>query len=57
MNGVKMTATIHDRTSEMAITWNSEITYSLAVAFDMAIGRKPATVISVPTSIGTAVTP
>ena len=52
---MKITATNHDSTSDSAMTWNSEITYSLAVAFDIAIGRKPATVMSVPTSIGIAV--
>ena len=49
------TAAIHDTTSAMVTTWNSERVYSPVPDAAVAIGRKPAAVTSVPVSIGKAV--
>jgi hypothetical protein len=53
--GAKMTATIHDTSSEIATTANSVKQYSPAALFANPTGRKPATDTSVPVSIGNAV--
>ena len=53
---MKITATIHEIASDSATTWNSDFTYSLAVALEIASGRKPTIVMIVPISIGIAVT-
>ena len=54
-SGVKITATSHDRMSEIAMTTKSEKVYSPALLLFSPIGRKLATVTSVPVSIGNAV--
>ncbi|MNN78430.1 hypothetical protein D3C81_1949890 [compost metagenome] len=53
--GMNSTAAIHDTTSAIVTTWNSERVYSPVLDAAVAIGRKPAAVISVPVSIGNAV--
>jgi hypothetical protein len=54
-SGVKITATNHEMSSEEAITANSVKVYSPAELLLSPIGTKPATVTSVPVSIGKAV--
>ena len=54
-SGVNSTATIHDTSSETAITTNSVKVNSPALLLLRPIGMKPATVTSVPVSIGKAV--
>ena len=49
------TAAIHDTSSAIVTTSNSERVYSPVLEAAVAIGRKPAAVISVPVSIGNAV--
>ena len=49
------TATTQDAISAIAETWKIERVYSPVQLFAVAIGRKPATVTSVPVSIGNAV--
>ncbi len=49
------TAAIHDTTSAIVTTWNSERVYSPVLEAAVAIGRKPAAVTRVPVSIGNAV--
>ena len=55
ISGVNRTATIHDRVSDIAMTTKSEKVYSPALELLKPIGRKPATVTSVPDSIGKAI--
>ena len=54
-SGVNSTATIHDTRSATAITTKSVKVYSPAALSLRLIGMKPATVTSVPVSIGKAV--
>ena len=54
-SGAKSTATIHDTSSDTAMTTNSVKVYSPAALLLRPIGMKPATVTSVPVSIGKAV--
>ena len=49
------TAAIHDTSSAIVTTWNSERVYSPVLDAAVAIGRNPAAVTSVPVSIGNAV--
>ena len=49
------TAITHEASSAIAETWKMERVYSPVEDLAMAIGRNPATVISVPVSIGKAV--
>jgi hypothetical protein len=53
-NGVKRTATTQDMISAMATTAKIEKVYSPAALRAKPIGTKPATVTSVPVSIGKA---
>ena len=55
MIGANSTATIHEITSETAITTNSENVYSPAAEEFSPMGMNPATVTSVPDSIGKAI--
>ncbi len=55
INGAKITATIQDASRAMATTAKIENVYSPAALFAKPIGTKPATVTSVPVSIGNAV--
>ena len=54
-SGVNRTATIHEIDNDAARTMNSEKVNSPALLLLKPIGRKPATVTSVPVSIGNAV--
>ena len=54
-SGVNSTATIHEVSSDTAITTNSVKVNSPAALLLRPIGMKPATVTSVPVSIGNAV--
>ena len=54
-SGVNSTATIHDTIRETAITTNSVKVNSPALLLLSPIGMKPATVTSVPVSMGKAV--
>ncbi|MNT80136.1 hypothetical protein D3C72_2195620 [compost metagenome] len=54
-SGAKITATIHETSSEIAMTTNSVKVNSPAALLLRPIGMKPATVTSVPVSIGKAV--
>ena len=54
-SGLNSTATIHETTRETAITTNSVNVNSPALLLFSPIGMKPATVTSVPVSIGKAV--
>ena len=53
--GVKSTATIHETSSDTAITMNIVKVYSPASLLLRPIGMKPATVTKVPVNIGKAV--
>jgi hypothetical protein len=53
--GTNSTATNHEMTSAIAVTWKIDKVYSPAVERASAIGRKPVAVIRVPVSIGIAV--
>ncbi len=55
MSGAKTTATIHEISSAMATTAKSEKVYSPAELLAKPTGMKPATVTSVPVSMGKAV--
>ena len=55
-SGATMTDTAHDSNSAIATTQNMSRQNSLATPFENATGMKPAQVISVPVSIGLAVT-
>ena len=54
-NGVNSTATIQDTVNETAITTNNVNVNSPALLLLRPIGMKPATVTSVPVSMGNAV--
>ena len=54
-NGVNSTATIHETTKDTAITTNKVKVNSPALLLLRPIGMNPATVTSVPVSIGKAV--
>ena len=54
-SGVNSTATIQETSSDTAMTTNSVKVYSPAALLLSPIGMKPATVTSVPVSIGKAV--
>ena len=55
MNGVAVTAANHEMSSAIVVTAKMPKVYSPVVDLAVAIGRKPAAVISVPESIGKAV--
>ena len=55
ISGAKITATIQEVSSAIVTTANSENVYSPAAERAKPIGMKPATVTSVPVSIGNAV--
>ncbi len=54
-SGANSTATTQDTTSDTAMTTNSENVNSPAAELFSPIGMKPATVTSVPVSIGNAI--
>ncbi|MDT4839946.1 hypothetical protein FQZ97_737500 [compost metagenome] len=54
--GTKYTDTIHDSTSAITVTAKIAKVYSPVTDLAMPIGKKPAAVMSVPVSIGLAVT-
>jgi hypothetical protein len=53
--GTNTTAATHEASNAMVTTWKIERVYSPVLDCAVAIGRKPAAVISVPVSIGNAV--
>ncbi|MNQ15905.1 hypothetical protein D3C85_288900 [compost metagenome] len=55
MYGVNTTATTHEMIRASALTENKENVYSPAADLARPMGKKPATVISVPVSMGMAV--